>query len=152
VVDLGFFFANQKPSSIAGSVGQTRILVVDIDEDVCKVLQELLADIGFGVDCATSGGEARAALAETRYDLIVLDALVPGEPALALADHAARLGLGVVLMSGHPDGMKLSDGSEYLSLHKPFGQAEILEMAMTALSPPTGTSEIPGRIMPTIEW
>ena len=53
-------------------------------------------------------------------DLIVLDALMPGESGVSLALHARDLGIKVVMISGSPDKMK-----EYLDkadqlLWKPF--------------------------------
>ena len=54
-----------------------RILVVEDDRDLCELLEYNLSRSGYEVKIAGRVSEARAALAESRPDLIVLDVMLP---------------------------------------------------------------------------
>jgi PAS domain S-box-containing protein len=55
-----------------------RLLVVDDDRDIIRLLYHRLRRDGYLVDTAVSGAEALARISQTRPDLIVLDVLMPG--------------------------------------------------------------------------
>jgi DNA-binding response OmpR family regulator len=112
--------------------GSARILVVDDEEAICEMLREFLADDGFHVECATSAPEARAALERHRFDLLVLDAVLPGELCFELAEDAARAGTPVILMSGHPDIITRADTSS-LFLQKPFRLEQVGNLVHLAI-------------------
>ena len=57
---------------------QRRILVVDDDTSILKVIQRGLGFEGFRVQTATSGEEALVAAREDTPDLIILDIMLPG--------------------------------------------------------------------------
>jgi CheY-like chemotaxis protein len=63
--------AESAPSSPA------RILVVDDIEDNRAVLQRRLERQGYAVSCATGGGAALALLAQSPFDLVLLDVMMP---------------------------------------------------------------------------
>jgi two-component system, OmpR family, response regulator MprA len=105
-----------------------RILVVDDEDAVCDVLQAYLASEGYEVECAKDGSQARAALARDRFDAVIIDLVLPDERGLHFAEHAASIGVPVMLMSGHPEFMKLADDLPYLSLQKPFRLALVLDL------------------------
>jgi DNA-binding response OmpR family regulator len=54
-----------------------KILIAEDDEYFCEALSEGLTRSGYGVDCVHSGVEARGAIADTRYDLLLLDLGLP---------------------------------------------------------------------------
>jgi DNA-binding response OmpR family regulator len=111
------------------------ILVVDDEQAICDLLSDVLASEGFHVECATRGVEMRIALGRDRFDIVVLDAVLPDERGTELADNAARDGASVILMSGHPLLMQRIDGSRYPSLRKPFTMNELCDLVrMTAAS------------------
>ena len=60
------------------------ILVVDDDDRLRDLLQRYLSEYGFRVSTANSAAEARVALAGLRFDLLVLDLMMPGESGLEL--------------------------------------------------------------------
>lgn len=62
----------------------TRLLIVDDDPGIRELTAAFLADHGFVVDTAESAAALRAALAANRYDLIVLDVMMPGEDGLSV--------------------------------------------------------------------
>jgi DNA-binding response OmpR family regulator len=56
-----------------------RILVVDDEPPVAKVLADLLSALGSAVTVANSARQAREHLDRERYDLVTLDLVMPGE-------------------------------------------------------------------------
>ena len=60
----------------------TRILIVDDDAGIRKLISGFLAKHGFHADTAASPAEMRDRLAHDRYDLIVLDVMMPQEDGL----------------------------------------------------------------------
>jgi two-component system phosphate regulon response regulator OmpR len=60
------------------------ILVVDDDRRLRDLLQRFLTDSGFRVTTAGSAAEARDRLTSLRFDLLVLDVMMPGESGLSL--------------------------------------------------------------------
>lgn len=58
-------------------LGAPRILVVEDEPDVAEVLGILFTRSGYRIDIAHTGREALAALAETRYDAVSLDLMLP---------------------------------------------------------------------------
>jgi DNA-binding NtrC family response regulator len=122
-----------------GTVGRNeaqRILVVDDEDAVCDVLQEYLASEGYEVECATDDAQARAALARDRFDAVIVDLLLRDERGLHFAEHAVGIGVPVILMSGHPELMKLADDLPYPSLRKPFRLDMVRDLVRTLTALP----------------
>ncbi len=66
------------------------ILVVEDDQDIGKLLKLHLADMGYLVDLVQDGdGGLKAALAK-RYDLVILDLMLPGMDGLELCRRLRR--------------------------------------------------------------
>ena len=61
------------------------LLVVDDDERLRSLLKRYLSGRGYLVTDAANAAEARALLAVFRFDLIVLDVMMPGQSGLELA-------------------------------------------------------------------
>ncbi len=57
--------------------GGKKVLVVDDDDAIRRLLHELLADAGYEVEFAHSGNAALARVAQIRPDVILLDNLMP---------------------------------------------------------------------------
>ncbi|MCC7260000.1 MAG: response regulator [Alphaproteobacteria bacterium] len=64
---------------------KAHILVVDDDARLRALLKEYLSEQGMFVVAAESAAEARKALAEIAFDLMVLDIMMPGESGLEFA-------------------------------------------------------------------
>ena len=56
---------------------QTRILIVDDDENIRKTMKAILEDEGYIVDLATSGNKAIEMTQETAYNIALLDIRLP---------------------------------------------------------------------------
>jgi two-component system NtrC family response regulator len=57
--------------------GQPRILVIDDDENIRKVLEVILRDQGYGVDTVSTGSEAVKKTQKNHYDLMLIDIRLP---------------------------------------------------------------------------
>jgi signal transduction histidine kinase/CheY-like chemotaxis protein len=60
------------------AVAGARLLLVEDNPVNLAVGRQLLASLGYGVDCAENGEQALAAMAEGRYDLVLMDCQMPG--------------------------------------------------------------------------
>jgi two-component system, OmpR family, response regulator len=84
---------------------QAAILVVDDEPDILRFVARALLGHGFAVECAADG-ERGLALAQTgRYQLVVLDLVLPGASGLATlrAIKACRPGQAVLVLSALSD-------------------------------------------------
>jgi len=121
-----------EPLSLEGR----RILIIDDDAEVRRVVTELLGAAGAQVDEAADGvlGLARVDGAAQPYDAIVLDVAMPnvdGQETL----HRLRAGgceTPVILCSGHAP-FTGADRSRTTSLAKPFRAADLRAAIRTAL-------------------
>ena len=88
-----------KPSSAPLDLA-TRLLIVDDDTGLRELTAQFLEQHGYVVDTACDGAAMRAALARERYDLIVLDVMMPGEDGLSILRTLDRTnGPAVVMLS-----------------------------------------------------
>lgn len=107
-----------------------RFLVVDDDANINKMVRSFLNTKGYASDAAYSGTEAAMLLKMNRYDLVVLDLMLPGmsgEEVLELIckEHA---GLPVIALSAKDDiasklGMLKGGAQDYMT--KPFDPEEL---------------------------
>lgn len=73
----------------AEAIPQGRILVVDDDDDIRRLVSRSLERHGYAVDVACDALEAENLLARRPYDLIVLDIMMPGEDGLSFCRRLA---------------------------------------------------------------
>ena len=114
------------------------ILIVDDDPDVLTMLSRTLLAAGMHVHTAGDAEEARRRLAEHRFDVVVLDIVMPGEDGLTLLHQLRQNGsqVKVVIMtaentSAHLVGALREGAARYLS--KPFSAKAALDMVKQAL-------------------
>jgi PAS domain S-box-containing protein len=112
--------------------GTERVLIAEDDPSVRSVLEEILGEAGYRVQSAVDGGQALAMLdnASERFDLAILDVVMPGTGGLAVSEHirATGLPLKVLLISGYsPELATTVAGIGFTLLTKPFRRDELLE-------------------------
>jgi PAS domain S-box-containing protein len=70
--------------------GEPRILVVDDDESVRRVLLRILESKGFVCDGASDAAEARQHLGRSEYELVLVDLMLPGESGSSLLQYISE--------------------------------------------------------------
>jgi two-component system nitrogen regulation response regulator NtrX len=85
-------------------MSNARILVVDDEADIRELVREILTEEGYVVGVAANAGEARAACAREKPDLVLLDIWMPDTDGISLLREWQQnygTALPVVMMSGH---------------------------------------------------
>jgi two-component system response regulator GlrR len=127
-----------------------RILLVDDDADLLRLLSMRLSAAGYRVDAAESAEAALDQLALARPQLVISDVQLPGLDGLALFDRirARHPALPVILLTAHgtiPDAVEATARGVFTYLTKPFDGRALLETvaAALALSPPVESASSP---------
>jgi len=111
------------------------ILVVEDRIDVLEVVALYLRDLGHSVTALGNGTEGHAALEHQHFDVVIVDAVLPGLSGLKLAEIATACGAGVILCSGEPETIaKFNGNSPYVFLQKPFRLRELEAMLQAVIA------------------
>ena len=125
----------------------TRILVVDDDVGIRTLISSFLDKHGYHADTASNPAEMRALLKQRRYDLIVLDVMMPGEDGLsALRGLQRQDGPPVIMLSAVGTDVDRIVGLEMGAedyLAKPCNPRELLARIRTVLRRTGGQAERP---------
>ncbi len=116
-----------------------RLLVVDDDADMLRLLSMRLQAAGYRVSTAASAEAALAQLDVERPQLVISDVRLPGRDGLALFDevHRRHPSLPVILLTAHgtiPDAVEATRRGVFTYLTKPYDSKELLERIAQALS------------------
>jgi two-component system phosphate regulon response regulator OmpR len=108
-----------------------RILVVDDDLRLRDLLKRYLTEQGFGVETVPDGGAMDHNLKRTRYDLVVLDLMLPGEDGLAICRRLRAAGntVPIIMLTAKGDDVDRIVGLEMGAddyLAKPFNPRELV--------------------------
>jgi DNA-binding response OmpR family regulator len=98
------------------------IAVIDDDLLICSFIADALGDTAV-VQCATTGRSGRRLLTGKRFDLAIIDLVLPDASGIALAEIAANENTPVLLITGRPNitaRLKQYDFSDLPCLLKPF--------------------------------
>jgi two-component system OmpR family response regulator len=106
------------------------ILVVDDDREIRTLLREYLEKNGFRATAVADGRETRRALERTRFDLIVLDLMLPHESGLDICRSLrATSDIPIIMLTALGDEVDRVVGLEVGAddyLPKPFSPRELL--------------------------
>jgi two-component system response regulator MprA len=124
-----------------------RVLVVDDDPPIRRMLERTLAAEGYGVEVAADGGAALAAVERSVPDLLVLDVAMPGLDGLAVCRRLRRTGLAVPILlltarDAVPDRVAGLDAGADDYLVKPFASEELVARARALLRRGSEPSEV----------
>src|SRR5262245_37891127 len=80
-----------------------KILVVDDDRSICKLMSSILRMESYPFRVATSGSEARIAIDQERFDILVSDIYLGDDSGLHLLEHIKSINADaeVVIMTAH---------------------------------------------------
>jgi len=127
--------------------GPNHILVVDDDTEIRDLLKRFLSKNGFRVSAVADGPRMRAALGETKFDLVVLDVMLPGEDGLSLCRRIrSESGIPIIMLTAMGDetdrivGLEMG-ADDYLA--KPFNPRELLAR-IKAIMRRSGQNALPG--------
>jgi two-component system KDP operon response regulator KdpE len=114
-----------------------RILVVDDDPQIRRVMRMTLTREGYEVDDARTGEEAELKIRDERFDLLLLDMNMPGEGGLA-ACRRIRTGsdapiIMLTVRNTEEDKVAALDAGADDFVSKPFGTPELLARIRAAL-------------------
>ncbi len=115
-----------------------RILVVDDDPRICRLVSRLLKPEGYAVETAPNGHVMWRALRTRPFDLVILDLRLPGgEDGLALARRLrAESDVSLIMLTGRSDAVDKVIGLELGAddyVTKPFDRRELLARIRSVL-------------------
>jgi two-component system phosphate regulon response regulator OmpR len=134
---------------------KTRILIVDDDQRLRDLLVRYLGGEGYEVKAVADGSGMDKQLARERYDLIVLDLMLPGEDGLAICRRlrGQANAPAIVMLTAKGDEVDRIVGLEMGAddyLPKPFNPRELLARVNAVLRRRTPTG-VPGAPTATTE-
>ena len=146
-LEVGAAESDDEETEVLGAVevrsGPPRILAVDDDFDILRMLDRTLKSAGYVVDQARDGREAEQKLNSEKYDLVLLDAMLPHvhgfEICARLKASTRTRTLPVILVSAVYRGWRYAhDARETFGaddyLEKPFHLPELLRRVQERLS------------------
>lgn len=115
-----------------------RVLLVDDDPDILKLLSMRLSAAGYAVQAVDSGEKALAAMAASRPELIITDLKMGGMDGLSLFDEVRKQAptLPVIILTAHgtiPDAVSATKRGVFGFQPKPFDGKQLLEQVEQAL-------------------
>jgi DNA-binding response OmpR family regulator len=107
-----------------------RILVIDDDRELCRLLERYLSQEGLTVQSAHDGKSGLRCALSGQYDLVILDVMLPELTGLQLVKKLRpNSGVGVLMLTARGEEMDRIIGLEYGAddyLAKPFSARELL--------------------------
>jgi two-component system KDP operon response regulator KdpE len=118
-------------------VSATRVLVIDDEPQIRRVMRAALTGLGYFVDDARSGEEGLEKLAAERFDLVLLDMNMPGMGGLETCrEIRARSDVAVIVLTvrnAEKDKVQALDAGADDYITKPFSMPELLARIRAAL-------------------
>ena len=117
---------------------KSHILVVDDDDRIRELIKEYLSDNNFIVSTATDAEKAKIKLNQFKFDLVVLDVMMPGQSGFELTKEIKKnIDMPVILLTAKGEAENRVKGLELGAddyLGKPFEPKELLLRIKNILS------------------
>ncbi|MDO8880866.1 MAG: response regulator transcription factor [Coriobacteriia bacterium] len=114
-----------------------KILVVDDEESILKIVEYALSEAGYEVHVARDGSGAEFIFEQVQPDLVILDVMLPGKSGLDIArDLRATSGVPIVMLSARGDEVDRILGLEFGAddyVTKPFSPRELVSRVKAIL-------------------
>jgi len=119
--------------------GKKAILVVDDEITVCKSIRKALVSEAYDIDVAISGEEALRMEEKKKYDVMIVDLMMPGISGLDLLKSlkAKNPSVQVIMVTGYPtmkNTLQAMQIGAFDFLPKPFLPADIRNLVIRALA------------------
>ena len=117
---------------------KSHILVVDDDDRIRELVKQYLSDNGFIVSTATDAEKAKIQIDQFKFDIIVLDVMMPGQSGFDLTKEIKKkMDLPIILLTAKGESENRVKGLELGAddyLGKPFEPKELLLRIKNILS------------------
>ncbi len=128
---------------------KAKVLLVDDDASLLRLLSMRLASAGYAVDTAENGSQALARLSSFQPNAVITDLRMDGMDGMALYDtvHKRNPTLPVVILTAHgtiPDAVEATQRGVFGYLTKPFDSQRLLSCLDRALRLNGQTAPVPG--------
>ena len=123
----------------------TKILIVEDEKPISKLIEMSLTSAGYACTCVYDGMAAADLLEEHRYDLVLLDIMLPGASGYELMDYIRPMDIPVIFLTAKTSvadrvkGLRLG-ADDYLG--KPFEIIELLARVESVLRRYHKTAEV----------
>lgn len=107
----------------------SKILIVEDEKNISKLIQDTLSLANYEFDCSFNGEDALENIKKNRYDLILLDIMLPKLDGFGVVEKIENKNIPIIFLSAKNDvnsivkGLK-SGGQDYIT--KPFEPLELL--------------------------
>ncbi|HET8773036.1 MAG TPA: response regulator [Thermoanaerobaculia bacterium] len=118
---------------------KARVLVLDDDPAMQRLLIKLLGREGLRVDVVSAGAQAIEKLGSAEYDLLLLDLMTPTEGGITVIKHLKKakpqLLRRVVLVTASPESVLKSVARDAAAVvHKPFEPEQLVTVVKRVLA------------------
>jgi two-component system, OmpR family, response regulator len=123
---------------VGAEVQRKRVLVVDDDETILKLIGRVLQECEVNFDVARDGVQALQKLAGAKYDIAIIDLVMPDFDGLQLLERISDLMIEppmVVVITAHSKELRhrLDSGLVNMVIRKPFDARELAAMIKNCL-------------------
>ena len=129
-------FAHPTPK-MGAKTSKGRILLVDDDAQICRVMRTAFKAEGYEIDEAGSGEEALGLIGPNKYDVVLLDINLPGKSGMdTCKEIRITSGVPIIMVTVRDDAadkIEALDSGAYDYVTKPFGMGEMLARIRSAL-------------------
>jgi two-component system phosphate regulon response regulator OmpR len=136
------------------ALSDAQILIVEDDDEIARLVRDLLVREGFRVETAGDSEAMRAVMTRFAPDLVILDLMLPGEDGLSICRNLrARGDMPVLMLTAKSDDIDRVVGLEMGAddyLPKPFNPRELVARIHAVLRRQS-PSELPGAPSETTE-
>lgn len=140
-------------AAAAGEVAQARVLVVEDEADLLDVLVQLFEHAGFQAEGAEDGAAGLAAFQAGRFDLVVLDVMMPKMNGFELCEAIRRTSdvpiMVLTALSDDDDQLKAFGLAADDYVTKPFSLPIVLERARALLRRSRGRASATAPVRPS---
>ena len=106
-----------------------RILIIEDDTNIAKTIEVTLSLVGYGSEICSDGAQAVGLIESGRFDLVLLDVMLPGMDGFEIAERVAGCGTPIIFLTAKGDitdkvkGLRMG-AEDYIV--KPFEAMELL--------------------------